>query len=119
MLPAGAYSQRVRVERRPAIVGGDGAGNGYGPWTSATTVVTRSAAFRPTVTRAQIEAGRETAPLGGVLTLRRDSIVDTIGLDDRVVMRRSPYANRAFAVLSVFPTPDGREVEYAIEEMRP
>lgn len=119
MLPAGAYSQRVRVERRQAISGGDGAGNTLGPWSGAATVVTRSAAFRPTVTRKQIEAGREAAPLGGVLTLRRDATTAGVGIADRMVMLRAPYADRTFQILSAMPTTDAREIEFAIEELTP
>ena len=113
MLGAGQRSQRVRFERRPAP-GDDGYGNPRPAEWSA--LVTRWAGFRPQFGREQMAAGRLESGLRGTLTVLSDAATRGVTAADRVVFVAGPYTGRALQIISIVPTPDGREVEFSLQD---
>lgn len=116
MVKAGHYSQRVRLERRPSIAGGDGYGNWKGGWSDAETIGERAAAFKPDALKEQMEAGRLVAPLIGVLTLRSDAVSQAVTTADRAVLLYAPYAGKRMEILSILAAPDGSSIDFAVQE---
>lgn len=118
MLPAGARTLRVRLERRAAEAA-DGLGNTLGSWREPVLVGHRWAAFRPEFGREALAAGRLADGVVGVMTLPADPDTRALTAADRVVALGAPYADRIFEIAAVLPTPDGREIELTVIEARP
>lgn len=113
MLGAGQRSHRVRFERRPEP-GDDGYGNPRpAEWSG---LVTRWAAFRPQFGREQMAAGRLESGLRGALTVLADAGTRAVTAADRAVFVSGPYAGRTLQIISTVPTPDGREIEFSLQD---
>jgi head-tail adaptor len=113
MLGAGQRNQRVRFERRLSP-GDDGYGNPRPVGWSA--LLTCWAAFRPQFGREQMEAGRLESGLRGTLTVLAFAGTRAVTAADRAVFVAGPYAGRELQIVSVVPTPDGSEIEFALQD---
>lgn len=112
MLPAGAYIERVRFERRETVH--DGAGNERGEWRPITTVW---AAFRAVHGREAVQAAQLESTMRGTLTVRRSSVTAGITAEAKVVFVSGPYAPKQMQIRSIIPTSDRAEIEMVLEEV--
>lgn len=109
---AGRFNQRVRFERRQAIHA-DATGNAKpDEWTDVATVW---AALRPQYGREAVEAGRIENTVRAVLTIRRGLTALALQPDDRVVTLRAPYQQWIWAIRTITPLADNREIEITLE----
>lgn len=113
-MPLGAarYQQRARFERQPKIEP-DASGTARPDrWTNLDTVW---AHLRPQYGRETLEAGRLESTTRAVLTIRRTAFAKALTADDRVVTLRAPFDQWVWAIRTITPTADNRELELTIE----
>lgn len=114
-LNAGAYTQRVRFERR-ASQADDGYGNVVGAWATLITVwAAFRPVFRPVFGREAIAAGRLESTRQGVLTIRRSLAAQAIRADDRVVFVSGEWSGETAQIRSIVPTMDRADIEMNLE----
>lgn len=109
---AGRFNQRVRFERRKPIHT-DASGTALpAEWSDVLTVW---AILRPQFGREAMEAGRLESTTRAVVTIRRSKAALTLQPDDRVVTLRQPYQQWTWAIRSIMPMADNREIEVILE----
>lgn len=109
---AGRFNQRVRFERRKPIHT-DASGTALpAEWTDLMTVW---AVLRPQFGREAIEAGRLESTTRAVVTIRRSKAALELQSGDRVVTLRAPYQQWTWAIRTIMPMADNREIELNLE----
>lgn len=109
---AGKFQQRVRFERRFSRQP-DASGNPLpAAWTHVLTVW---ASLKPQFGREAMEAGRLESTVRAVLTIRRSDQALALQPDDRVVTLRQPHQQWTWAIRTITPSADNREIELTLE----
>ena len=113
MIAAGAYTHRVRLERRVPGAG-DGYGNVLEAWAAVATVWAR---WRPEYGREALAAGRVEASRAGVVGLRASAVTRAMTTADRLVFVAGPETGAVAAIVSIVPAAD--EIEAVVALGRP
>lgn len=109
---AGRFNQRVRFERRKPIHT-DASGTALpAEWSDVLTVW---AILRPQFGREAMEAGRLESTTRAVVTIRRSKAALELQPDDRVITLRAPYQQWTWAIRTIMPMADNREIEVTLE----
>jgi SPP1 family predicted phage head-tail adaptor len=109
---AAKFSQRVRFERRIAVHT-DASGNALPvEWTEVLTVW---ASLKPQFGREAMEAGRLESTVRAVLTIRKSAEALNLTTDDRVMTLRQPHQQWTWAIRTITPSADNREIELTLE----
>jgi SPP1 family predicted phage head-tail adaptor len=109
---SGRFSQRVRFERRKPIHT-DASGTALpSEWTDVATVW---AVMRPQFGREAMEAGRLESTTRAVVTIRKTKAALELQRDDRMITLRAPYLKWTWAIRTITPMADNREIEITLE----
>ncbi len=109
--PAGMMVNRVRFERRAAVV--DEYGNTLSSWQELTTLW---AGFKAQRGREAVEAGRLESTSAGTVYVRRSTTALTISPSDRGTFIVGPWGGKTFNIRSVIPSHDSSMIEFVVEE---
>lgn len=112
MPAAGMLDGRARFDQRV-----EGADDGFGNTLPATwtPIVTRFVSFTPDKGNEREQAGRLESTMRGTLTLRRDSVTETITAAARVVFVAGHYNGREAQIRTIEPTRDGADIKMTLE----